>query len=98
MKVIVDKGIVKRGRPYNALIRERILRILEELPLATPQRIKERYESDYHVPISWNTVNIRLTELVEENRVVRTITTPKASVKGKIRTRIHRIYCLNHAK
>ena len=98
MKVIIDEGIIRRGRPYNMLIRERILKILTEVPLATPQRIKERYEADYNVPISWNTVSTRLTELVEDNKVVRTIATPMASVKGKIRNRIHKIYCLKYLK
>ena len=94
----MDEGVVRRGRPYNALIRERILKILTEAPLATPQRIKERYKADYRVPISWNTVRNRLNELVEDNKVARTVTTPMASVRGKIRTRIHKIYCLKHVK
>ena len=94
MKIMIDAGIVKRGRPYNELIRERILKILAELPLATPQRIKERYTADFNVPISWSTVNNRLTELVKENKVAKTVTTPLANAKGKIRTRIHKTYRL----
>jgi hypothetical protein len=70
------------------------LAILENLPIATPQRIQERYESDYGVSVSWHTIRNRLTELLKEGKVVETITTPKANIKGKIKTRIHRIYSL----
>jgi hypothetical protein len=94
MNTIRDEGIVRRGRPYNSLIRERILRILEELPIATPQRIKERYEANFRVPISWNTVANRLTELTDEGKVFVTATTPRANIRGMMRTRIHKVYSL----
>jgi hypothetical protein len=94
MRVLIDEGIVRKGRPYNLAIRDRILSILEELPIATPQRIKEKYESDYQRGISWNTISNRLAELVKDNKVFIIVTTPKANVKGKKRTRIHKIYSL----
>lgn len=98
MNTIIDEGIIRRGRPYNSLIRERILRILEELPIATPQRIKERYEANYRVPISWNTVANRLTELTGEGKIFITSTTPRANIRGTIRTRIHKVYSLRPLK
>jgi hypothetical protein len=94
MNSITDEGTIRRGRPYNSLIRDRILRILEELPIATPQRIKERYEANFKVPISWNTVANRLTELKDEGKVFVTATTPKANIRGTTRTRIHKVYSL----
>jgi hypothetical protein len=92
--MIIDEGIIRRGRPYNIAIRDRILAILQDLPIATPQRIKEKYEMDYQVPISWTTVNNRLTELLREQRIFRKMVTPQKNVKGTIRIRIHKIYSL----
>jgi hypothetical protein len=90
---IVDQGIIRRGRPYNLVIRERILRILKELLIATPQWIKDKYETDFNVPISWGTVHNRLSELVKESKVFETVITPGQNLKGKIRMRINKIYC-----
>jgi hypothetical protein len=98
MRILIDRGIVRRGRPYNLVIRDRILEILKELPIATPQRIKEKYESDYKVPISWNTVVNRLNDLVKDNKVFIIVTTPKANIKATKRRRIHKIYSLRPLK
>ena len=92
--MIIDEGIIRRGRPYNMAIRDRIMAILQDLQIATPTRIKEKYETDYQVPISWTTVNNRLNELLKEQKIFKKIVTPQKNVKGKIRTRIHKIYSL----
>ena len=76
------------------IIRDRILAILQYLPIATPQRIKEKYENEYNVPISWTTVNNRLNELLREQKIFKKVVTPQKNVKGKIRTRLHKIYSL----
>jgi len=97
---IVDVGVIRRGRHYNLAIRDRILTILEELSIATPQWIKEKYEAYYNAPISWNTVRNRLNELVSEHKAFETVITSQANIKGKIRTRINKIYSLkplNHS-
>lgn len=94
MKILIDKGVIRCGRPYNMIIRDRILAILQYLPIATPQRIKEKYENEYNVPISWTTVNNRLNELLREQKIFKKVVTPQKNVKGKIRTRLHKIYSL----
>lgn len=98
MKILIDKGIVKRGRTYNLVVRDRILRIMEEIPISTPQRIKEKYEEAFHKSISWNTISARLTELVSEKKIHMVQTTIKENIKGKHRTRINRIYSLKPFK
>ena len=94
MTIITDTGIVKRGRAFNVLISERILKILMTLPIATPQRIKEKYEQLYQVPVSWNTIANRLTELVRDGKIFMLTTTREAECKGKYRSRINKIYSL----
>ena len=91
---VIDEGIIRRGRPYNSAIRDRILQILAELTIATPQWIKDKYEINFNVPISWRTVRNRLAELVKESKVIETVITPKKNLKGQIRTRINKIYSL----
>ena len=98
MNVLIDKGIVKRGRPYLTIVRERILKILEELPIATPQRIKEKYESIYQRSICWNTINSRLTELFNERKLFMLETTLSKDLRGNLRKRINRIYSLKPFK
>jgi hypothetical protein len=94
MTIITDTGIIKRGRAFNVLISERILEILATLPIATPQRIKEQYEQLYQVPVSWNTIANRLTELVMDGKIFMLTTTQKAECKGKFRSRINKVYSL----
>ena len=91
---MIDQGIIRRGRPYNLAIRDRILRILEELLIATPQWIKDKYEMNFNVPISWGTVHNRLAELVKESKVFETVITPRQNLKGQMRMRINKIYSL----
>jgi len=98
MRILIDSGIVRRGRPYNLVVRDRILRIMEEIPISTPQRIKEKYEEVFHKSISWNTISARLTELVSEKKIYMLQTTSKENIKGKRRTRIHKIYSLKPFK
>jgi hypothetical protein len=98
MRVLIEEGIVRKGRPYNLVIRGRILKIMEELPIVTPQRVMERYEFDYGIRLSWNTVSNRLTELLKENKIFMVETTPRGSIKGRIRTRINKIYSLKPLK
>ena len=98
MNVLIDKGIVKKGRPYLTMVRERILKILEELPIATPQRIKEKYESIYQRRICWITVNGRLTELIKEKKLFMVETTLNTDLRGNSRKRVNRIYSLKPFK
>ena len=57
------------------IVRERIPLILEELGMATPQHIRQRYRYKFSEAVSWNTVVRHLRVLLEEGVVTEQITT-----------------------
>ena len=59
----------KPGAKPKMIVRERIPLILEELGVATPKRICQRYRQKFDEPVAWTTIARHLRVLVAEGEV-----------------------------
>lgn len=57
------------GKP-SMIVRQRIPILLEELGLATPERIRQRYRVRFREPVAWNTVARHLQALVDSGHAI----------------------------
>lgn len=57
------------GAKPKLVVRERLLVLLEELGVATPQRLRARYRERFGEPVGWNTISRHLRALVEAGSV-----------------------------
>ena len=84
--------LIVHGRPgarKKVHLLERLPVIVEELGVATPERIRQRYRVKYNEPVGWNTIVRYLRRLVSEGLIQEECVT-----SGKNRhTVLYRIRC-----
>jgi len=63
----------KRGPKINMEINNKIIEIIKELKVVTPEMVRLAYKERYNKGIGWNTVDRRLKGMTEKKVVIQKI-------------------------